>query len=522
MYGRKGMVCASQPLAAQAGLEILKQGGNAVDAAIAAAACLTVTEPVSNGIGGDAFAQVWYQGRLYGLNSSGPAPALAEAEKIREKGYSAMPKQGWIPVTVPGIPAAWASLSERFGALPFKELLSPAIQYAEEGYPVSPTVSELWEEEFRRFMKASDEEDGALYRRWFEVFAPEGAPPKAGEIWRSPAHAETLRELPATNCASFYQGALAEMIDAFSKAGGGFLRKEDLEQYAPEWVEPVTVRYRGYDVWEIPPNGHGIVVLMALNLLEGFSFGARDCPDTIHRQIEAMKLAFADGLHYIADPAWMRVETERLLSKEYADSRRRLIGESARLPEHGDPHCGGTVYLCTADREGNMVSYIQSNYNGFGSGLVVPGTGIALHNRGANFSLDPSSDNCIAPGKRPYHTIIPGFLTKDGQAVGPFGVMGAFMQPQGQVQAVTNLIDFHMNPQAALDAPRWQWTGGNSVEVEPSFPQWIAADLRRRGHALTIAADSLSFGRGQMILRQDNGVYLGATEPRADGMAAVW
>ena len=522
VYGSKGMVCTSQPLAAQAGLEVLKRGGNAVDAAIAAAACLTVVEPTSNGIGGDAFAQVWYEGKLYGLNASGPAPALTDGEKIRKAGFEEIPHNGWFPVTVPGLPAAWGALSKRFGFLPLKDVFSPAIRYAEEGYPVSPTVSELWEEGFQRFSQALKEPDGGLYRPWFSVFAPGGKAPKAGELWRSPLHGETLFELAETGCESFYRGTLAEKIDAFSKQGGGALRKEDLAAFSPEWVEPVSINYRGYDVWEIPPNGHGIVVLMALNLLKQFSFSTRDCPDTIHKQIEAMKLAFSDGQHYIADPNWMKIRTDELLSEAYAEKRARLIGEQARLPEHGDPRCGGTIYLCTADQHGNMVSYIHSNYNGFGSGLVVPGTGIALHNRGANFSLDPGSPNCIAPGKRPYHTIIPGFLTKDGAAVGPFGVMGAFMQPQGQVQAVTNLIDFHMNPQAALDAPRWQWTGGNSIEVEAGFPRWIAEDLLRRGHELAVSANSFSFGRGQMILRQENGVYLGATEPRTDGMVAVW
>ena len=522
VYGSKGMVCTSQPLAAQAGLEILKRGGNAVDAAVAAAACLTVVEPTSNGIGGDAFAQVWFNGKLYGLNASGPAPKLADAQKIREAGFCKMPQNGWVPVTVPGIPSAWASLSKRFGQLSLKDTLTPAIQYAEDGYPVSPNVSFHWQEELKRFEKALTEPDGAIYQPWFKTFAPQGRAPVAGEIWCSPAHAKTLSELAETECESFYRGAIAEKIDAFSKRGGGALRAEDLSDFSPEWVDPISVNYHGYDVWEIPPNGHGIVVLMALNILKQLSFTTRDCPDTIHRQIEAMKLAFSDGLHYIADPSWMQISTKELLSEKYAAKRVRLIDETARMPQHGDPHCGGTVYLCTADQYGNMVSYIQSNYNGFGSGLVVPGTGIALHNRGANFSLNLDSPNCIAPGKRPYHTIIPGFLTKNDMAVGPFGVMGAFMQPQGHIQAVTNLIDFHMNPQSALDAPRWQWTGGNAVEVECGFPAWITEELLRRGHELTISTNTSSFGRGQIILRQENGAYLGATEPRTDGMVAVW
>ena len=315
---------------------------------------------------------------------------------------------------------------------------------------------------------------------------------------------------------------MAEKIDTFSRETGGYLRKEDLAQFHAEWVEPISTNYRGYTVSEIPPNGHGIVVLMALNILEGFQFTQRDTAESIHKQIEAMKLAFTDGKRYIADPRFMRVTPEQMLSKEYAAKRRALIGEQALMPEAGDPSCGGTVYLCTADGEGNMVSFIQSNYMGFGSGIVVPGTGIALQNRGNNFSLDPNSENCLAPGKKSYHTIIPGFLSKDGKAIGPFGVMGGFMQPQGQVQVVMNTIDFMMNPQEALDAPRWQWVGDKNIEVEQSFPAWITESLVRAGHNVKVLPESLTMGRGQIIWRNDEGVLVGATEPRTDGTVAAW
>lgn len=511
VFAGRGMVCCSQPLAAQAGLDILRRGGNAVDAAVAAAACLTVTEPTSNGLGGDAFALVWYGGRLHGLNSSGPAPALADPQFLREK-YGRMPRRGWYPVNVPGIPAAWAALSGRFGQLPLRETLAPAAEYAEGGYPVSPVTSQLWAVDCAEFAAG-----GAEFGPWMETFAPSGRAPAAGETVYLPQHAESLRLLAETGCESFYRGELAGKIDAASRAAGGWLRAEDLAAFRPQWVEPLSVDYRGFTVHELPPNGHGLVVLETLGLLEGLE------PDGgaegVHRRIEAMKLAYADGLKYIAEPAAMRVSPGELLSESYLAARRALIGGQAREPEAGDPQCGGTVYLCTADGEGNMVSYIQSNYMGFGSGIVVPGTGIALHNRGCNFSLEEGAANCLEPGKRPYHTIIPGFLTRGGEALGPFGVMGAFMQPQGHVQVLANLLELGMNPQEALDAPRWQWTGGKRIELEPGFPEETAAGLRRRGHELA-TGNPLDFGRGQMILRGENGTLCGATEPRADGCVA--
>lgn len=519
VYGKRGMVSTSHPLAAQAGLDILKKGGNAIDAAIATAAALTVVEPTSNGIGGDAFALVWVKDKLHGLNSSGPAPRGISIEKIKAMGHEEMPRFGWIPVTVPGAPGAWSELSKRFGKLPLIEVLAPAIQYAEEGYPVSPGTVRSWKSAARIY---KEKLKGAEFEEWFRTFTPGGRAPEVGEMWSSKNHAKTLRLIGESNGDAFYKGELADKIDAFSRETGGFIRKEDLENFTPEWVEPIGVGYRGYNVWEIPPNGQGLVALMGLNILKGFEFTSRDSVETLHKQFEAMKLAFADGQKYITEHGKMKVKVTELLSEEYAKERRKLIGDRASLPSHGEPPRGGTVYLAAADGEGNMVSYIQSNYMGFGSGLVVPGTGISLQNRGHNFSMDPNHDNCLEPGKRTYHTIIPGFLTKDGRAVGPFGVMGGFMQPQGHLQVVMNTLDFHLNPQEALDAPRWQWLKGKTFEVEHSFPQHLAQGLVDRGHDVRYTVDSISFGRGQIIWRNDDGVLVGGTEHRTDGYIAVW
>jgi len=519
VYAKKGMVATSQPLAAQAGLEILKKGGNAIDAAIATAACLTVVEPTSNGVGGDAFALVWANDKLYGLNASGPAPQGISAEIVTKQGYNEIPRYGWIPVTVPGIPAAWAALAERFGRLPLAQTLRPAIDYAEKGYPVSPITGQRWQQAFALYKKDLHEE---WFKHWFEVFAPSGRAPQPGEIWRSVELARTLQRIAETNGQDFYHGAIAKQIDQFSRRTGGYLTGEDLAGYQPEWVQPIKVDYRGYEVWELPPNGHGLVTLLALNMLKGFEFSERDNVETYHKQIEAMKLAFADGQKYIADLTKMNVSTEELLSEAYADERRRLITSQACLPLAGTPHSGGTVYLAAADDVGNMVSYIQSNYMGFGSGLVVPGTAISLHNRGHNFVLDQSHVNCLEPRKKPYHTIIPGFLTKAGSPVGPFGVMGAFMQPQGHLQVIMNTIDFQLNPQAVLDAPRWQWKQGKTVELESWTDKGIAEGLEKLGHTIVNTAESGSFGRGQIIWKDANGVLVGGTEPRTDGTIACW
>ncbi|HWJ76626.1 MAG TPA: gamma-glutamyltransferase family protein [Niallia sp.] len=517
VYAKKGMVATSQPLAAQAGLDMLKQGGNAIDAAIATAACLTVVEPTSNGIGGDAFALVWINNKLHGLNSSGPSPQYISIEAVRKAGYTEMPKYGLTPVTVPGTPAAWVELSKRFGKLPLSEVLKPSIQYAKEGYPVSPTLGHFWKSAYETFSLHCN---GEVHEEWFRTFAPGGKPPEIGEIWRSVHHARTLQLIAETNGEAFYKGEIAEKIDAFSKLHGGYLRKEDLAAFSPEWVNPISVHYKGYDVWEIPPNGQGLIALMALNTLKNDHHLAKDLPETYHLQIEALKLAFSDGLKYITQLDKMSTKVEDLLSDTYGKERRNLIHDFALEPKPGDPPKGGTVYLATADEEGNMVSYIQSNYMGFGSGVVVPETGIALQNRGHGFRLDPNHENALEPGKKTYHTIIPGFITKGKEAVGPFGVMGGFMQPQGHLQVAMNLIDFDLNPQMALDAPRWQWTEKKNILLEPGFPIHIAHALVRKGHHIEWALDSGSFGRGEIIIRTKNGVLAGGTESRTDGSIA--
>lgn len=514
-YGLHGMTASSQPQASQAGIEILKKGGNAIDAAVAMAIALTVLEPTSNGIGGDAFAMVWNKEGLNGLNASGPAGELADASKLKAMGYDAMPSYGFLPVTVPGIPAAWIALSKRYGKLPFPELFEPAIHFAEEGFVVTPVISRLWKKEFDIHWK--EHKDQPEFKEWFQTFAPKGRAPFAGEVWKNPLQAQTLKELAKTECESFYRGEIADKIAAFSEKYRGNITKNDLEKYYPEWVQPLHVNYRGYDVWEMPPNGHGLVVLMALNILNGYQWEKRECTDTYHKSIEALKLAYADGRKYITDSHYMKISPEQLLKDSYTEQRRNMITNQAMMPKAGDPQFGGTVYLCTADNEGNMVSYIQSNYWEFGSGMVVPGTSIALHNRGKEFSLNKGDDNYLEPGKKPYHTIIPGFLSKNKEAIGPFGVMGAYMQPQGHIQVVQNLIDFHMNPQQALNVPRWQWIGKKKILVEKGFPEKIMKELRRMGHEIQISDDTLSFGRGQIILKQENHTFIGGTEPRADG-----
>ncbi|MEB2293411.1 gamma-glutamyltransferase [Priestia megaterium] len=520
VYAKKGMVSTSQPLAAQAGLDILKKGGNAIDAAITTAASLTVLEPASNGIGGDAFALVWTNNQLYGLNASGPSPQSISIDALKEKGYRDIPKYGMIPVTVPGAPAAWAALSKRFGKLPLSQVLQPAIQYAKEGFPLAPTLAKQWKQAYDTFKRVHTSKE---FESWFQTFAANGQAPKAGEMWSSIHHARTLQLIGETNAEAFYKGELADRIDAFSKKHGGFLSKEDLATFEPEWVNPISAHYRGYDVWEIPPNGQGLIALLALNIVKGFELLEKDAVDTYHKQIEAIKLAFADGEKYITEEAKMSVSVSELLSDTYASYRRGLIKEHALQPEAGEPVGSGTVYLATADEEGNMVSLIQSNYMGFGSGIVVPETGIALQNRGHNFSMDPNHDNCLAPNKKTFHTIIPGFLTKNNEPVGPFGVMGGFMQPQGHMQVVMNTIDFQLHPQAALDAPRWQWKKDKTVLVEPAFPSHVAQALERKGHKIEVAVDSMAFGRGQIIWRDpESGVLCGGSESRTDGFVAGW
>lgn len=519
VYGRRGMVCTSQTLASQAGLDMLKKGGNAIDAAVATAICLTVLEPTSNGLGSDAFALIWTQGKLYGINGSGWSPAGLTRDELLKRGYDQVPLRGWEPVMVPGAPATWAEVHRRFGRLPFEDLFEPAIAYARDGYAVMPNLAAMLADSAKAFVPYKGKK---LLQELFDTFFPHGRAPKAGDILKLPDLAKSLELLRDSHCQALYDGELADAIDAWSRETGGLIRKDDLAVYRPQWVDPIHTSYRGYDVWEMPPNGHGLVVLMALDIASGFIFSKRDEAEALHRQIEAMKLAFCDGKQYIADPCFMKTSVDEWLSPEYADRRRALIADEALLPEPIDVNCGGTVYLCSADGEGNMVSFIQSNYNGFGSGIIVPGYGISLSDRGHNFSMDLASANCVGPRKKSYHTIIPGFLTKDGSPVGPFGVMGAFMQPQGQFQVLLNTIDYHLNPQAALDAPRWQWVGGKTIEMERAFPTAVVEELRRRGHDVVVKDDIQTYGRGQIIWRDEQGTLIGGTEPRADGGVAAW
>ncbi len=517
---RNGMVATSQNLASQAGLYILKKGGNAIDAAIATASCLTVVEPTSNGIGGDAFCLVWTNNKLYGLNASGYAPSSLSIKALKDKGIIEIPRFGFIPVTIPGAVSGWVELSKRFGKLPLTEVLKPAIAYAKEGYPVSPTLANNWQTAFRIYQKNLH---GDEFNNWFKTFAPNNRAPEAGEIWKSENHAKTLELIAETNGEAFYHGELAEQIADFSKKYNGFISKNDLAEYQAEWVEPVHINYKGYDIWELPPNGQGLVSLMALSILKHDDFIVRDCADTIHKQIEAIKLAFSDGFKHITDKNYMNISIEELIDDSYIRQLRQLIDDYAAEPITDNPSKGGTVYLATADKEGNMVSYIQSNYMGFGSGLVVPNTGIALQNRGLNFTLDENHINSLKPRKKPYHTIIPGFLTKDNDAIGPFGVMGGFMQPQGHLQVIMNTIDFHLNPQAALDAPRWQWHKGKLISVEQNLPNHLIKELEKKGHQIRVEHNSNSFGRGQIIWRNPKtGVLFGGTDPRTDSAISAW
>jgi gamma-glutamyltranspeptidase/glutathione hydrolase len=523
VYAGGGMVAASSPQAAAAGLETMRMGGNAVDAAVAAAMTLTVVEPTANGIGSDAFALVWMEGekKLYGLNGSGWSPKdLTPDKAMAQTALSGrMPVYGWLPVMVPGAPKTWAALSRRFGRLSLPDTARPAVRYAREGYPAAPNLSGMWKRAMAQYRSACT---GSVFEPLYHTFMPNGRTPEPGDRVYLPDHADTLEKIAVTSADAFYRGELAERILADSREFGGFFCSEDFAEYDVTWVDPLSVHYRGYDVCEIPPNGQGIVALMALNILKTFDFTEKEHVDTFHRQWEAMKIAFADGLYHITDPACMRTDSRTLLTPAYGASRSALINGQAQTYMAGTPPSGGTVYLCTADGDGNMVSYIQSNYMGFGSGVIIRGTGISMNNRGYDFSLNPEDINCLAPRKKTYHTIIPGFLMQRGEAVGPFGVMGGYMQPQGHVQTVMNLVDFGLNPQQALDAPRWQWTKGMHFLVESAFSRPVAHQLSARGHEVERVSDHTTFGRGQMILRLPNGALAGGTEYRTDGHIACF
>ncbi|GAB4474660.1 MAG: gamma-glutamyltransferase family protein [Elainellaceae cyanobacterium] len=512
VMGQRCAVATSQPLATAAGAEMLWAGGNAVDAALAMAIALTVVEPTSNGIGSDAFALVW-DGQLHGLNASGQSPQGLVRSAFGD--LPQVPLCDWRAVTVPGAVSGWRSLSQRWGKLPFEQLFEPAIRYAEQGFPVSPETARAWKRAEQVFLPLA----GKQHEPFKQVFFPGNRAPRAGEIWRSEGHAKTLRAIAQSGGEDFYRGDLAQRMASFAASTGGFMTLADLANHTADWVMPISTTYRDLTVWEIPPNGQGIAALIALNILEGFDLGRypRDSVESFHLQIEAMKLAFADAYRYVADPRYLEFDPALLLDKGYAGDRRALIADTAiPLAKPGIPK-GGTVFLVAAEPD-LMVSFIQSNYEGFGSGILVPDTGIALHNRGAGFTLEAGHPNEYAPGKRPFHTIIPGFLTRDGQPLGPFGVMGAPMQPQGQVQVVVNLTDYGMNPQAALDAPRWRFLDGNVVLLEQAVPPQVVRELGDRHHSIQVSPEVSLFGKGQMILR-DGRTLIAASEPRADGLA---
>lgn len=509
----RNVVATSQPLAAQAGLRMLWAGGNAVDAAIAAAAALTIVEPVSCGLGSDAFAIVWDGRTLHGLNASGRAPQGADPAFFEKVHGGKIPKRGWGAVTVPGAISAWVALSERFGKLPFADLLAPAIELAERGHLVAPVVAHKWAGQVAELKSQPG---------FAQAFMRHGRAPRAGELFCLPDAGKSLRRIAETKGDAFYHGELAAAMVAHAQANGGAHRATDFAAHAADWVTPIAIDYRGYTLHEIPPSGQGIAALMALGILENFELSSLpvDSPEAMHLQIEAMKLAFADTYRYVADPRSMEVAPAELLDKAYLKERARLI-DRARATDfkHGLPPRGGTVYLTAADEQGMMVSFIQSNFMGFGSGVVVPGTGISLQNRGAGFTLEPGHPNVVAGGKRPFHTIIPAFLTRDGQPVMSFGVMGANMQPQGHVQTLVRMIDHKQNVQAACDAPRWKVNFGLGLEVEASMEPSAVAGLVGKGHRLESIADPyMDFGAGQFILRTA-GAYIAASDPRRDGQA---
>ncbi|MCF3932535.1 gamma-glutamyltransferase family protein [Acuticoccus sp. M5D2P5] len=512
-FGRNA-VAASEPLAASSGLEMLRKGGNAVDAAIATAACLTVTEPTSNGIGSDAFALIWDGTKVQGLNASGRAPAAWTPERF--KGMTDMPPRGWDTVTIPGAVSAWRALSDRYGKLPFADLLAPAIRYAREGYGVGPVTSASW----ARQAPVLAERPGSA-----SVFLPNGRPPKTGEVFKFTSAAEGLTLIAETKGDAFYTGAIAEEIVRASQADGGAHTMEDFAAHKVDWVTPISTSAHGVEIHQIPPNGQGIAALIALGLMDRLDLG--DDPDSvrsIHLQIEAVKFALADLYAHVGDLDHMRVTPAELLDPAYLDERAKLISaDKVQAPETGKPLSGGTVFLTTADESGMMVSFIQSNYEGFGSGCVVPKYGISLQNRGMAFSLDPASPNVVAPGKRPFHTIIPGFVTKGGEALMAFGVMGGPIQAQAHAQVVTRMARFGQGVQTAIDAPRFRVLDGVSIAVEPHFPQATLDGLRALGHHLEMDAPGVAFGFGgaQAIMRWGE-VYAAGSDPRKDGHAVVF
>ena len=525
-----GMVATSHPLATQVGLDVLKQGGTAIDAAIAANAALGLMEPVSNGVGGDLFAIIWdaKTKKLYGYNGSGRSPQGLTLKWFRDHDYKAIPPLGPLPVNVPGCVDAWFALHDRFGKLPMKDVLAPAIAYARDGFPVTELIAYYWNLSVPRL---------ARFPGFTEQFTHGGKAPAKGEIWKNPNLANTLEAIARGGRDAFYKGAIAHVIADYMKAQGGFLSYDDLATHKGEWVEPISTNYRGYDVWELPPNGQGLAALQMLNILEGYDFSKIPFGSTehVHLFVEAKKLAFEDRAKFYADPDFAKAPIDWLVSKEYAAERRKLISpdRAMKAAEPGTHKLDGdTIYMTTADRWGNMVSLIQSNYRGMGSGMAPPGLGFILQDRGQMFVLKEGHANTYAPGKRPFHTIIPAFVTKDGAPWLSFGVMGGDMQPQGHVEILMNLIDFGMNLQEAGDAPRIQHEGSTSpegqatpmsdggwVDLESGFPYETVRGLMQKGHSVRYADGP--YGGYQAIERDaKNRTYIGASESRKDGQAA--
>ena len=526
----EAMAATSHPLATQIALDTMRRGGNAIDAAIAANAALGLMEPTGNGIGGDLYAIVWdaKDSKLHGLNASGRSPRSLTLEWFRENGHESIPPYGPLPVSVPGAVDGWFELHGRFGKLPMAEILRPAVDYARNGHPVHETIQHYWARSVPRLAK---------YPGFTEQMTIDGRAPEVGELWKNPNLANTLERIGREGRDVFYRGDMARTIADYMQANGGFLSYEDMASHESEWVEPVSTNYRGYDIWELPPNGQGIAALQILNILEqhdvaSMGFGSAD---HVHLFLEAKKLAFEDRARFYADPAFMDVSVDRLISKDYARERNRLIDmkKAADAYPHGDPEVlreGDTIYLTTADAEGNMVSLIQSNYRGMGSGMTPPGLGFVLQDRGELFSLEPGHPNAFAPGKLPFHTIIPAFITRDGEPLVSFGLMGGGMQPQGHAQIVMNLVDFGMGLQEAGDAPRIHHSGsseptgnemadGGIVNLETGFDYETIRELMGRGHRIQFSRGP--FGGYQAIMKHPEfGTWFGASESRKDGQAA--
>lgn len=527
VIAQHGMACTSQPLATQVALDILKAGGNAIDAAIAANALLGLVEPTGNGVGGDLFAIVWdaETEQLFGLNASGRSPRSLTIDYFRENGYDKIPAYGPLPVSVPGCVDGWFELHKRFGSMDMDQILQPAISYARDGFPVTELIAHYWAGGARFLSR---------YPNIADVYMPGGKAPAKGEVFKNPYLAATLEKIARGGRDAFYSGEIARTIDAFMKEQGGFLSYEDLSAHTSEWVEPVSTNYRGYDVWELPPNGQGIAALQILNILEGYDIASMGfgSSDYIHHFVEAKKLAFEDRAKYYADPDFNELPVEELISKDYAERRRELIKpeRASRNLDAGEMEHGNTIYLTVADQEGNMVSLIQSNFRGLGSGMCPPGLGFILQDRGELFSMEEGHFNVYEPGKRPFHTIIPAFISREGKPFMSFGVMGGSMQPQGHAQIVVNMIDFGMNIQEAGDAPRIRHDGssqptgakmtdGGVVNLESGIPYESIRGLMQRGHHVQNSVGG--YGGYQAIMwDEEKGVYFGASESRKDGQAA--